>query len=99
MRRRDVVGAPDRGMRFKPRCGRRWFLEIALAPDFAGTTEFTLIPSIVPGGNGTSNPWTSIDPAITTAVPPEPVPEPAAAVGAVAATLALARLARRGRPA
>ncbi|MCX5739256.1 MAG: M4 family metallopeptidase, partial [Proteobacteria bacterium] len=33
-RARDVVGAPDRGMRFKPRCDRRWFLELTLGPDF-----------------------------------------------------------------
>ena len=99
VRARDVVGAPDRGMRFKPRCDRRWFLELALAPDFPGSADFILLPEIVPGGGEIPNPWTSIDVLLQTEQPPEPTPEPSGAWLGAAALLALARLARRRRPA
>jgi hypothetical protein len=96
---RDVVGAPERGMRFKPRCDRRWFLELTLAPDFPGSEDFVLLPEIAPGGGGIPNPWSSIDVLLETEQPPEPVPEPGGAWLGAAAFLALARLARWGRSA
>ena len=93
-RARDVVGAPDRGLRFKPRCDRRWFLEFTLGPDFAGSEDFVMTPEIVPGGGGIPNPWSSIDVLLQTSQPPEPTPEPGGALAGAVALLAL--FARRG---
>jgi len=90
------VAGPDRGMRFKPICDRRWFLQFDLAPDFTGSESFTLIEDVVPGGGGIENPWSSISQDLVTAAPPEPVPEPGPAALALAVLAALAAQ-RRGR--
>jgi hypothetical protein len=67
---RPVTGGPDRGLRFRPRCDRRWFLELSLAPGFPGGDSFTLLPRVVPGGGGTPNPWRSLPDAAL----PQPLP-------------------------
>jgi Zn-dependent metalloprotease len=62
---------PNRGLRFKRRCDRRWFLQLELGPDFPGTESFVLLPRVVAGGGGTPNPWSSLPEAL---LPPPDAP-------------------------
>jgi hypothetical protein len=55
--RRILPGGPDRGMRMKPRCDRKYFLRFRLGEGFAGDS-FILIPQAIAASE--ENPWTSL---------------------------------------
>jgi hypothetical protein len=60
-----------RGLRFRPRCDRRWFLRLELGADFPGAESFALVPRVVAGGGGVENPWSSLPETLLP--PPEPL--------------------------